>query len=926
MSFLSNYFKLVEFTGENPVLCPFPHITPDGAEYFENRASAHVNTSNNTFNCKACGRGYGERQFIQAITGCSEIDAAKLQGVFQKLQSRYEWEMSTKLTEDSHNKALSLGISEEVIKELEIKTPTKEEDTLAFPVFVNDEIADIRIYNPGGNPKIRSMSGATNGMIIPYDIWRKTDIKRTTLICAGEKDMAIARSYGFNAITLTGGEKSTPKFLNDFKGRNVAIVYDNDQAGLEGAKKVADSIYDYAKSVKIVTGFHEICAEKGEDITDFFIKYNKTKEDLINYIKTTDTYIPAIEEVIVKDYPVVDLYTASQQYVGQIIQSNIQVVAVAETAYRSPSAIIGRKTRLADGTVNNMAEGAILTWELENTNCEKILHLIDGSLKESQIIDNIRKHILKKPNEKNLSITVSQEKTVYKMTVTDLYETSAKDVQPMEYTAYSIDCKLESGKKYLITYKLCPHPSKGGQLVMIIVDAHQANDSVNNFQLNEKTIQNLKLFQSIGKNIPERIDTLVEMNKEFIGYNGINQLIKTIDLSFHTPLRFNFGRIKDIRGYLDTLIVGESRTGKSSTADALRKLYGLGTFTSLAGNSATIAGLVGGSSKGPTGTMQTRAGVIPQNHMGLIIFEEFGKSNKDVLKELTDIRSSNEVRIARVTGTTTLPALVRMIALTNVKTKGEIKSIASYPNGVAIVTELVNTAEDIARYDNILILSETGQQDIDPLWEPMKALPVDAYKDKIRWIWTRKSENIIISKELEHYIIDLSNHLNQEYPSHIKLFGTETWKKLTRIAIAVAGYTVSASEDFKNIIVTKECIDYAANYMISLYDNSTFKFREYVEMEQRYRMTDDEAVDALQTIYNKFPSLVLQLEQQNEITKSMLESTTGLESLEIRKGLQLLTRSYFIKVDSTSINPTERFRLTMNKINKGSYIGKVGEL
>ena len=57
---------------------------------------------------------------------------------------------------------------------------------------------------------------------------------------------------------------------------------------------------------------------------------------------------------------------------------------------------------------------------------------------------------------------------------------------------------------------------------------------------------------------------------------------------------------------------------------------------------------------------QTRAGVIPQNHRGLIIFEEFGKSNTNILKELTDIRSSNEVRIARVSGTITMPTMVRM--------------------------------------------------------------------------------------------------------------------------------------------------------------------------------------------------------------------------------------------------------------------------
>ena len=921
-SFLADYFNLLEGTGEHAVCCPFPHTFSNGKEYLENRASAHVNTDKGLYHCKACGRGYNEQEFIEAIAGCDRFDSAKVYNVFLRSQSPTEWETSTTLTEDSHRKAESLGIAEEVIKELQIKTPPKEKDTLAFPVIMFNRIVDIRVYNPGGNPKIRSLNGATNGMIIPFDIWK--DSTKATLICAGEKDMAIARSHGFNAITLTGGEKSVPKFINYFKDRTIAICYDNDQAGIEGARKLANYLYPYTKNIRVVTNFHEVCCEKGEDITDFFTKYNKSRELLLKYIADTPLFEP--DEEIPEpegDFPIVDLYEASQKYTNKVVQSNIQVVATSETAFRCPSEIIGTKKK--DTNEGEMVGGEVATWRLENKNCGDILYLVDSGLKEGQIIDNIRKSLLKKPSDRSMHIDIRKETTVYKLSVTDLYETVDKDVQPMEYTAYSLGIKLESGKKYFITYKLVPHPYKGQQLIMIIVDAKQASDSISNFKVTPGVIKNLQQIQNLAPTVKEKVKQLAEMNKAFIGYDGIDKLIEIIDLSFNTPLRFNFGRIKNIRGYLDTLIVGESRTGKSSTADALRRLYGLGTFTSLAGNSATIAGLIGGSSKGPTGNMQTRAGVIPQNHTGLIIFEEFGKSNKDVLKELTDIRSSNEVRIARVSGTTTLPALVRMIALTNTKTNGEIKSIASYPNGISIVTELVNTAEDIARYDIILVLSETGMSDIDPLWEPIEPLPEQCYRDRIRWIWTRTPEQIIKTPELEKYIIEKSNELNKRYPSHIKLFGTEAWKKISRIAQAVAGYVVSASEDYENIVVTQECVDYAVNLLIELYDNDVFKFKEYVDMEQRYRSTNQEAIASLQNIYNKYPGLVLQLEQSVEITRMMLESTTGLEAQDIRKGLQLLTRSYFIKVDNATIKPTERFRLTINQINKGTLIGRIGE-
>lgn len=928
MSFIASYFDKMDGTGENAVCCPFPHSLPDGTEYYESRPSAHANTTKLLFHCKVCDRRYNELGFIQAMTGCAKDEAIDIERIFKQTNTIFEWEAETELTEGSHDKAIELGISEEVIHELKIRTPDNGDGTLGFPVFAYDQLVDIRQYNPGGTPKIKSLRGATNGMIIPFDIWRNTEPKRVTLICAGEKDMAIARTHGFNAITITGGEKSTPKFLNFFKNRAVAIVYDNDDAGKTGALKLAKTLYPYTQNIKVVTNFHEVCKEKGEDITDFFTKYHKTKRDLINYIRLTEPFIPDMaDEVTNKEFPLVDLYEASQAHVNKIVRTNVQVVATYETVYRAPSIITATKKEEAVGAINTMKKDDTITWKLENRNCEDVLYLIDSALKEKQISDNIRNELFRKPAERNLQFRILEEATVYKVIVTDLYETTDKNIQPMEYTAYSIGQKLESGKKYTIMHKLVPHPYKGQQLVMIILDVQQASDSVSNFMVSDKVVKNLKLFQNIEGTIPEKIQTLTEMNKQFIGYNGINKLIETIDLSFNTPLRFNFGRIKNIRAYLDTLIVGESRTGKSSTADALRKLYGLGTFTSLAGNSATIAGLVGGSSKSSAGSMQTRAGIIPQNNMGLIIFEEFGKSSRDVLRELTDIRSSNEVRITRVSGTLTLPAYVRMISLTNVKTgNNEIKSIASYPNGISIITELVTTAEDIARYDNILVLADSGQTDIDPLWEPIKALPQEAYRDRIRWIWTRTPEQILIAPEIEKYIIEENNRLNKEYPSHIKLFGTEAWKKISRLAIAVAGYIVSASENYQSLIVTKECVDYAVQYLIDLYDNNTFKFKEYVQMELRYQTTNEEAKSNLQRIYDKFPSLILQLEQQVDITRAMLESTTGLEPQELRKGLQELTRGYFIKVDNTNIIPTERFRRTLNNINKGTHIGRVGEV
>lgn len=932
MGFLNAFFNVLDATRERAVLCPFDHYTANKMPYKETNPSAHVNTLEKLFHCKVCNKGYNELQFIQEVFGCEYAQARKLQVAFETDESTADWDQVT-LSDATKQRALALGISEAVIEELKIKTPPlpAPQDLILFPVLMYDSLLDIRTYNPGGKPKILSRPNATSGLIIPFDIWQTTDPKKVTLICAGEKDMAIARSNGFNAITLTGGERALPVCPKLFTDRPVVIVYDHDDAGIQGAKALATELYKYTKQIKVVTAFHEVCAEKGEDITDFFMKYGKTTKDLIQYIKQTPLFVPETkaekEARLNATLETVNLYKASQpQYVNHLVQTNVQVVATSEQTFLAPSSVVLEKFK-ASGQNDTVDPGTIKEWRLTPENLEDLLHLVDNNFKDSDIKENLKSlcHLPKK--ERCIDTKVLSSETIYKAYVTDLYESKSNaDIQPMEYLCYSIGCKLESGKKYLVTHKLVPHPYKGGQLVMIAIATSQANDSVTNFKITESVKQNLKVFRDLEAQTAERkVHIIASKVKGLLGYNGNDQLIQTIDLAFHTVLAFDFGSFKNVRGYLDTLIVGESRVGKSSTAEILQKTYGLGTFVSLAGNSATIPGIVGGSNKTATG-YQTRAGIIPQNHKGLVIFEEFGKCNANIIAELTDIRSSNEVRIARVSGTISLPAMVRMISLTNAKAINKVqKPIAAYPNGISLITELVPTAEDIARYDMILVLSDRGNRAINPLWQPDEPFTEEQYRDRIRWVWSRTPEQIEFASTVQNQIITESNKLMEEFDSHIKIFGTETWKKLTRLAIAIAGYCVSTDDSYEKIIIRNTHVTAAVKFLRQMYDNPTFRFKEYVNHERQYSETNEEATVLLQDVYNKAPALIQALEQAASVTKNMLAAATGLENGDLNRQLNKLTKGLFIKIENFDIQPTERFRLTLANINRHTHVPALGE-
>ena len=926
-SFFEYYFSEYDFEKkETAVCCPFPHHTESGVEYQETIPSAHINLDKGVFHCKVCEKGLSEVSFISEILGCKYEAASKIASLYRDVENLHSWNQ-LKLNPRTKEICNKLGISDEVIEELHLKTENREED-IAFPVLMYGKVVDVRNYSPYNRAaKIRSRAGSTTGMVIPFDLWINTNPHTWTIICAGEKDMAVARSNGFNAITLTGGEKALPKILKPFKNRRVAICYDHDEAGIEGAKSVAAAILPYAAEVRICTGFHEVCKEHGEDITDFFTKYKKTKKDLQKYIIDSPVFTPEEAAVVSKvTHPFVTLLEASQpKYIGRVVQSNIQVVATYEKAMPVPTTIHAVKLNISgDDKYNLMQQGETRDWELCDKTCQDVLKLVDNNFTEQQIRDNTREILGITKIERDVKIERPTKETVYQCNVTDLFEVTTKNPQTIEFVAYVIGKRLESGKKYCITYKLTPHPFKGQQLTMIILDATEAADSITDFHLTEDNKKMLDQVKNMEGSVHDKVETLSEMAKSYIGYDGYNKLIKAIDLSFHAALQFNFNGNTE-RGTLDTLIVTESRIGKSSTAEALQKLYSLGTFVSLAGGNATIAGIIGGSNK-VNGSFQTRAGLLPMNHRGLVIFEELAKCDKDLVKALTDTRSSGSVKITRVSGDLQLPALVRMITLSNVKSSSKnIQPIASYPNGITILVDLIGAPEDIARYDLMLVMGETGNRIIDPNWRPITPFEPEVYKTKIRWVWSRNPDQIIITRDVVEYIFKKCNELNSKYDSHIKIFGTEAWKKVARLATAIAGYVVSTDDTYEKIIVTTECVDEAVDYLISCYDNNTFKLKEYVDNERRYGDIDDDGIKLLQDIYNQSPMTIRQLSVLDKTNRMNLTSATGLDNDMYNKLMNRLVQGAFVKFDGYDIVPTERFRKGFGLIDKSGNIVRLGE-
>lgn len=110
-----------------------------------------------------------------------------------------------------------------------------------------------------------------NGQAPLYNCYNVRD-KQTLYIVEGEKDVQTLSGYGKPAVSLPDGAKS--KWLDSYteflKGRNVAIIQDNDEPGKNLAQMIAGKLDGQAKSVRVID-LSEIWADIPEkaDISDY---------------------------------------------------------------------------------------------------------------------------------------------------------------------------------------------------------------------------------------------------------------------------------------------------------------------------------------------------------------------------------------------------------------------------------------------------------------------------------------------------------------------------------------------------------------------------------------------------------------------------------------------------------------------------------
>jgi hypothetical protein len=300
-----------------------------------------------------------------------------------------------------------------------------------------------------------------------------------------------------------------------------------------------------------------------------------------------------------------------------------------------------------------------------------------------------------------------------------------------------------------------------------------------------------------------------------------------VDMLFRSVISFNFDNERVHKGWMDAMIIGDTRCGKGYVAEKLIEYFGLGETVS--GENCSFAGLVGGLQQFNKQWVITW-GKIPMNDCGLLMVDETTGMEENMWGKLSRIRSEGIAEITKIQ-TQVTNARTRLLFVCNAPNK----AVNSYSYGIQAVTDMIKAPEDIARFDYVLVVAhnEVPGKVINTVrtGQPLR-FEQQLEQDLILWCWSRKPEEVFFTPEATNMIYEMALKISKVYDFSIPLIQVENVRfKLAKIAIAMAARFYSNKENGKYLYVDKVHVECAWIFFDVIYKKDQSGYFQYSKMK-----------------------------------------------------------------------------------------------
>lgn len=772
---------------------------------------------------------------------------------------------------------------------------------ITLPIYNESGLCmNIRRYLPKGkgqNKMINYKAGYGKARLYPIENLKEDII----ILHEGEMDSILANQLGFNAMTTTGGAGTwLMGWTESFRGKIVYICYDIDAGGKEGAQKVAKALFGIAKKVFVVN--LPLTEPKNADVTDYFIKHGYTVEDFKLLLQQTKLYAPpkrvsTSDDSDDEDIVSVSLYNARlAKYRGRKVKMRVLVVGKDLAPYTIPRKVKFNCTSATPENKDctscmiNLSGGEAI---LELAPNPRLLNLIRCTDAQQQTClrawvgipkcSSYKQEVIIPQNVEELLL--APELTYDSQSSGDTYT-----LQRAFYVAGDTGA-LRPNQSYEVEGVMAPDPWQQ-YVTFVLTSALPLQDSISGFIIDERVRNRLKQFQlKENETVKEKFDEIHDQFTHNVTHiYGRNDLLTALDLVYHSVLTFDFQGISVNKGWLECLIIGDTRTGKSESTERLMGFYKIGEM--VFGENSSFAGLVGGMQQTQQRWFITW-GKIPLNDKRLVIIDEASGLSEDDISRMSGIRSSGVAEITKIQTEKSL-ARTRLIWISNPRSG---RALRTYAYGVEAIPELIGKAEDVSRFDfAISAASEEIPSEVINQAKSVNTVPLTYDAEVCRllviWAWSRKSEDIIFEDDAVLTILHYATEMGKFYSARIPLIEPANQRiKLARMAAATAARLYSTDDAGKQVIVKKIHVEFAHDYLNEIYAKPSLDYKSFSRQERDNESIAAKHHDAVLKFVTTFTDVAELFLRQAYVRSSDMEEQLDLDREAARGHIHFLSKT-----------------------------------
>lgn len=312
-------------------------------------------------------------------------------------------------------------------------------------------------------------------------------------------------------------------------------------------------------------------------------------------------------------------------------------------------------------------------------------------------------------------------------------------------------------------------------------------------------------------------------------------LLTAIDLVVHSVLQFRFQGDVVRKGWVEGLVIGDTRCGKSESVDRIIHHYRVGELVT--GENATFAGLIGGMQQTQK-TWSITWGKFPLNDRRFIVIDELSGLQQEAIARMSGVRSSGVAEIIKIQTERTM-ARVRTLWMSNPRGR---RPLAAFNSGIDAVQDLIGQPEDIARFDFALTVA-TNEVPLNVINASRREVVPARYTSHlcnrlVYWAWSRKPDQVKFVDGAEEECLKAATWLSRKYVAPL-VEGAEQRIKVARLAVSAAARVFSATPDGECVVVTPAHVEFVREYLDQIYSKPSMAF----DLHSRAKLLDKEIQD-----------------------------------------------------------------------------------